>query len=181
MDVMREAEDINSLRVLIAGGRPHSVQLLRQIFDMLGIRRVHVAAQLDAAIEFLRTYRYAAVFCDEQIGDPDAFVSSARRAPDLVDPMVPIFLVCGGPKRRDVEAARDLGFTDVLTRPVSAATVSRKLTTATTHPRPFIASSAFFGPDRRTAARGWSGGERRTRAPRKIKVPKRTDLRLTDD
>jgi CheY-like chemotaxis protein len=181
MDVMREPDDLNSLRVLIAGGRPHSVQLLRQIFDMLGIRRVHAEAQLDAAIDLLRTHQFSAVFCDEQIGDSDAFVASARRAPDLVDPMVPIFLVCGSPKRRDVEAARDLGFTDVLTRPVSAATISRKLTTATIHPRPFIASNEFFGPDRRTAARGWTGGERRTRTPRKIKVPKRSDLRPNDD
>lgn len=169
---MREQDNLSGSRMLIVGGRPHAVQLLRQIFDILGVRRVMAASQMATAIEALRTQSFAAVFCDDQIadGDADNFAHAARRTPGVLDPMIPIFLVCAGPRRRDIELARDTGFTDVLTRPMSAATVRRKLKTALGHPRPFIAVGDFFGPDRRSAARAWAGEERRKRQPRKVKV-----------
>ena len=76
-----------------------------------------------------------------------------------------------GPRRRDVEMARDVGNTDVLTRPVSAKTIMRELHLAVAEPRPFIAASDFFGPDRCTGARShFRGSDRRKRQPRKVKV-----------
>jgi hypothetical protein len=110
------------------------------------------------------------VLCDEALAAGD-FGHAARRTPDLIDPMLPIFLVCAGPRRRDVEMARDVGNTDVLTRPVSAKTIMRELHLAVAEPRPFIAASDFFGPDRCTGARShFRGSDRRKRQPRKVKV-----------
>lgn len=167
-----DTEEFSSMRILIAGGRPHNVQILRQIFDMLGVRRIQVVPRTVSAIDLLRTHHFTAVFCDEPLDDSDvdAFVHAARRTPGVINAMVPIFLVCGAPKRHDVEAARDLGFTDVLSRPVSASTVLRKLRSAIGHPRPFIAAGDFFGPDRRATARSWKGDERRRKLPRKVRV-----------
>jgi CheY-like chemotaxis protein len=171
---MREPDNLDMARMLIVGGRPHAVQLLRQIFDILGFRQIQATSRLATAIELLRTQTFSAVFCDDQIADadPEMFAQAARRTPGLLNPMVPMFLVCTGPRRRDVELARDTGFTDVLTRPLSAATVLRKLKAALAHPRPFIATGEFFGPDRRSAARSWTGegNDRRQRQPRKVKV-----------
>lgn len=178
---MGEREKFDNLRILVVGGRPHSVQLLRQVFDILGIRRVQSAPETTAAIDLLRTHAFAAVFCDEHLGetDPEAFAHAARRTPGLYNPMVPIFLVSSGPRRREVEAARDTGFTDVLARPLSASTVLRKLKNALGNPRPFIAAGEFFGPDRRSVARKWLGSDRRKRQPRKVKVAMPSDPDLT--
>ena len=180
---MRSSVEITSQRVLIAGGRPHAVRLLRQIFEMLGVRLVHQSGFVNGAVELLRTHRFVAVFCDENLEDARAgdFIHAARRSPGLVDPLLPIFLVCSGPKRKDIEAARDLGFTDVLTRPVSAATILRKIRSATGNPRPFIVAGAFFGPDRRTGARGFAGGERRTRQPKKVRLPHPGETAVIED
>ena len=52
-------------------------------------------------------------------------------------------------RKRDVEAARDLGEDDVLARPISPKTMKRKLAAAIATPRPFIVAPDFFGPDRR--------------------------------
>ena len=85
--------------------------------------------------------------------------------------MLPIFLICSSPVRRQVESARDDGVTDVLVRPVSAATIIRKLRIATLAPRPFILADDFFGPDRRgRGRRPFAGLERRKRAPKKLSV-----------
>lgn len=179
---MKQTGETEIMRMLIVGSRPHTIQLLRQLFDMLGVRRTQATGRLQSALDFLCTQNYTAVFCDEILSDADAddFVRAARRAPGLINPMVPIFLVCAGPKRRDVEAARDLGFTDVITRPLSAATIQRKIKAATHHPRPFILAGDFFGPDRRTNPRGWFGGERRKRQPRKVKVAAPGDVEISD-
>ncbi len=169
---MREPHNFDTLRMLIVSGRSHAVQLLRQVFAILGVRQVQVAGQMATAVDLLRTHSFAAVFCDDHIAeiDPESFAHAVRRTPGLLNPMVPIFLVYSGPRRRDVEAARDRGFTDVLTQPLSAATVLRKLKTALVRPRPFLVAGAFFGPDRRSVARTWAGYDRRKRQPRKVKV-----------
>ncbi len=170
---MNDSGKFGDLRMVIVGGKTHAVQVMRQVLGIIGVRQIQAVADAAAAIDLLCHQSFSAVFCDETVlgaGGLD-FGRAARRAKGLLNPMVPIFLVCGGPRRRDVEAARDAGFTDVLTRPVSAATIMRKLDLALGRPRPFIVASDFFGPDRRGGPRAWFRGEdRRTRQPRKVKV-----------
>jgi hypothetical protein len=84
--------------------------------------------------------------------------------------MIPIFVVYGGARRRDVERSRDDGVTDVISRPMSPKTVAGKLRAALAAPRPFIAAPEFFGPDRRAKERPWRGQDRRKLTPRKAKV-----------
>ena len=98
------------------------------------------------------------------------FALAARRSQMLLNPMIPIFAVYGGARRRDVETARDQGINDVICRPMSLKTVTDKLRAALAAPRPFIAAPEFFGPDRRARELPWRGEDRRTRAPKKIRV-----------
>jgi two-component system, chemotaxis family, chemotaxis protein CheY len=165
-----ERADLRNLRVLVVSAKPHVVQLLRQVLGIAGVTDIEVAEDGPAAIALLRQQMFDAALCDEAAAQGD-FGHDARRAPGLLDPMMPIFLVCAGPRRRDVERARDKGYTNVLTRPVSAATIARKLHLAVTRPRPFIVAPEFFGPDRRVEARSQARrNDRRKRQPKKIKV-----------
>ncbi|MGD0141600.1 MAG: hypothetical protein ABSC92_00415 [Rhizomicrobium sp.] len=170
---MNEFENFGAFKLMIVGGKAHVVQILRQVLGIVGVKQIQAVADPAAAIELLRLHLFTAVLCDESAAGSgsQAFGYAARRTSGLLNPLIPIFLVCGGPRRRDVEAARDLGFTDVLTRPVSAATVMRKLKLALGAPRPFIASTDFFGPDRRSPSRaGVRGNDRRTRKARQVKL-----------
>jgi len=170
---MREPVGLRTSRFLVAGGRAHTLHLMRQVFDVIGVQRVQVTAQLSIAIDLLRTQVFSAVFCDDLIADGDvkAFANAARRTADLVDPLIPIILVCSGPRKRDVEWARDVGFNGVLALPLSAATVQRKLRSELLNPRPFIAAGAFFGPDRRSkSSRSWGENDRRVRQPKKVRI-----------
>ena len=168
-DMANERLELKSLRVLLACAKPHVVAVLRQVLGIAGVQDVELAADARAAIELLRHQCFDAVFCDEAVAGGD-FGHAARRSDGLLDPMLPIFLIYAGPRRLDV-AARDLGYTDVLTRPVSATTIMRKLRLAVERPRPFIVAQEFFGPDRRAEARAHSRREdRRKRQPKKIKI-----------
>lgn len=168
--------DLADLRVLLVGGRTGYVQVLRTAFSLLGMRRISGVQDGARAVEMLRSQSFHAVFCDADIGKVGklSFAAAARQTPGILNPMTPLFLVCSLARRRHVEQARDAGVTDVLTHPVSAATIARKLEAAIASPRPFIAAPAFFGPDRRTAQRssGWHGEDRRKRTARKARLAK---------
>jgi CheY-like chemotaxis protein len=168
-----ERADIKKLQVLVVGGKPHAVTVMRTAFGIIGLNKVTAIAGSQRAIQHLRDEVVDAVFCDEAADAVDGvpFPLAARRADGIPNPMVPIFLVCSSPMRRQIESARDDGVTDVLVRPVSAATIIRKLRVAVLAPRPFILASGFFGPDRRGGARApFAGRERRQRKPRKLSV-----------
>ncbi|MEJ0028154.1 MAG: hypothetical protein WDN01_19170 [Rhizomicrobium sp.] len=166
--------DLRNLHVLLVGGRPASIQILRTAFGLLGMKQVTVIGESARAIETLRAQTFDAIFCDAG-AEPYknmSFPAAARRANGILNPMAPLFVIYTNARQRQVEQARDVGVTDVLTHPVSASTIARKLEAAIVAPRPFIAAPTFFGPDRR-ARRGtttWSGDERRKRTAKKTKV-----------
>ena len=161
--------DLSAHRILILGAKTHSMLLLRSILGNAGITQiVHVGAA-NHAIEMLGRENFTAVFYDPTLEDADArFAAQARRADCVLNPMIPIFALKERARRRDVETARDIGVTDVLTMPVSPNTVLAKLRAA---PRPFILAQQFVGPDRRSKSRApWHGADRRTHKARKAKV-----------
>lgn len=170
---MSKLENLSKMRMLVVSGRPYTMCLLRHVLALVGIRHLSSENDLAAAISLMRTTTFVAVFCDYGSGefDTEAFAYSVRRSSHILNPMIPIFLVCSGPRRFDVELARDTGFNDVLALPLSATTVLRKLKAAIDKPPPFIVSAKFFGPDRRRGiSQNWSGRDRRTRQPRRVTV-----------
>jgi PleD family two-component response regulator len=164
--------DFADLRVMLVGPKSHSLSLLRSVLATAGITRVVQVERTDRALELLRMDPFGVVFHGApQKPEEMPFTLAVRRAPAMLNPMIPIFLVGDRVRRRDVEKARDLGATDVLTLPISTRTVITKLSAALSAPRPFIVAPDFFGPDRRAKRReGFAGRERRVRAPRKTRV-----------
>ena len=163
--------DLAAARVLIVGAKGHAGPTLRTVLTAAGITRIVMIDDPRRALDTLCSERFQAVFVEGGTDlDGMPFAQAARRSPSLLNPMIPIFVVYGGPRRRDVERSRDDGVTDVITRPMSPKTVSEKLRAALAAPRPFIAAPEFFGPDRRAKQRTWRGEDRRTLAPKKTKV-----------
>jgi two-component system, chemotaxis family, chemotaxis protein CheY len=163
--------DLASARVLVVGANGYAGPVLRAVLSAAGITRIVLIDEPRRALDLLCTEHFEAVFVESPAAlDDMPFALAARRSQMLLNPMIPIFAVYGGARRRDVEKARDQGITDVICRPVSPKTVTAKLRAALAAPRPFIAAPEFFGPDRRASKRPWHGHDRRTRAPKKIKV-----------
>jgi CheY-like chemotaxis protein len=181
---MRAPSELKHLHVLLVGGRPAGLQILRTAFGLLGMSHITMAAEAPRAIDALRSQRFAAIFCDAAVAQYKgmSFPVAARRADGVLNPMTPLFVILSHARQRQVEHARDIGVTDVLTHPVSAATIARKLQAAIAQPRAFIAAPTFFGPDRRSRRREtWSGEERRKRVAKKTKVTLSEIAALADD
>jgi two-component system chemotaxis response regulator CheY len=168
-----ERSDFSSHRVLVLGGKTHTIGLLRSILSIAGVTQILHVEESHRALELLSTEHFTAVFCDHTARELDgmSFPVAARRRAGMLNPMIPIFAVQERARRRDVEKARDIGVTDVLTTPISPKTVMTKLQAALTAPRPFIVANEFFGPDRRAKARTpYYGPDRRTRVAKKAKL-----------
>jgi CheY-like chemotaxis protein len=164
--------DFADLRVMLVGSKTHMLSLVRSVLAIVGINRVCQVEKPDRALEMLRLEHFGAIFCEELTVDGGiAFTVAVRRAPAVLEPLIPIFVLHDRARRRDVETARDLGATDVLTVPISPRTISTKLRAALKSPRPFVLAAGFFGPDRRARGRTvFAGKERRTRVPRRARV-----------
>lgn len=168
-----EQTDLSAHRILLVGPKTHGLQLLRAVLGIAGISKIIHAEDTKRALDLLGMEHFSAVFCDhgvELIGDRP-FIVAARRNESMLNPMIPLFVLQERARRRDVEKARDIGVTDVLTTPISPRTIVTKLVAATQMPRPFIVAQEFFGPDRRAKARpAYFGADRRKRKARKAKI-----------
>jgi two-component system chemotaxis response regulator CheY len=166
------AFQLASVRVLVVGAKGQAGPLMRTILAAAGLNQVTLVDEPRHALELLCTEPFEVVFVEAGARlDDTSFALAVRRSNLSLNPMIPIFAVYGGARRRDVERERDDGITDVICRPVSPRTIADKLRVALTAPRPFIAAADFFGPDRRAKERPWREQDRRTRAPKKIKLP----------
>lgn len=168
-----ERADFSSHRVLILGKKTAAVALLRSIMNIIGLTKISVVEDSRRALELLAMEHFTSVFFDPQAEDIDgmSFPLAARKKGGMLNPMIPIFALQDRARRRDVENARDVGVTDVITAPISPRTLMTKLQAAVSAPRPFIVSNQFFGPDRRSRARPpYFGSDRRVRAAKKAKI-----------
>ena len=95
------------------------------------------------------------------------WVRSSKESPNR---FVPFIMLSGGADEEHVHAARDLGATEFLAKPFSAATVCRYILEAIDYPRQFAASNKYYGPDRRRRNAGPREKERRVMTEKDITI-----------
>jgi two-component system, chemotaxis family, chemotaxis protein CheY len=78
------------------------------------------------------------------------------------NPYVSIIMLTGHSEKRRVMAARDVGITEFMAKPVSAKALYERILNIVANPRPFIKTMTYFGPDRRRNVNSnYIGPERR--------------------
>jgi two-component system chemotaxis response regulator CheY len=71
-------------------------------------------------------------------------------------------MITGHTEKNRVTDARDSGITEFLAKPISAKALYQRIVNVVAHPRPFIRTKSYFGPDRRrNTSAGYAGPERR--------------------
>jgi CheY-like chemotaxis protein len=78
------------------------------------------------------------------------------------NPFVPIIMLTGHSERKRVLSARDAGITEFLVKPISPKALYERVVSVIAHPRPFVKTKTYFGPDRRRNVNpNYAGPERR--------------------
>ena len=89
------------------------------------------------------------------------FISRVRMLPGEAR-YLPIIMLTGHSDLPRLNAARDRGVNEFLAKPVTARDILKRLESVIMRPRPYVAASDFFGPDRRRRSPlGYAGPMRR--------------------
>lgn len=156
--------DLTMLKVLVVDDNSHMRTLVRTILNALGIRGVTEAEDGSAAIKILKTTDIDIAICDWQMAPMDGitFTKLIRKSDESPNVYLPIIMLTGHTEMTRVVVARDAGVNEFLAKPVSAKNVYQRIKMILDHPRQFIRTKEYFGPDRRRRADpSYNGPERR--------------------
>lgn len=144
--------------------------LLSSCLQAMGIEQVKPFSHGGEAIDYLRALKkqpmrggVECVIADLQMPVVDGLMLLrwVRRSAESPNRFLPFLMITAHSDSQRVCEARDLGVTEFLTKPFSVEQLARKIVNVIEHPRQFVQSSDYFGPDRRRQTREIAFAERR--------------------
>lgn len=142
------------LKILLVDDNPHMRTLLSEILRAIGVTEVFEATDGAQALQRMRLHPVDMVMTDLAMEPLDGidFLQLLRNSADSPDQMCPVIMITGHTTQKRVAEARDAGVNEFLAKPVTARGVIDRITRIVEHPRPFIRTDSYFGPDRRRRA-----------------------------
>lgn len=153
------------VKVLVVDDNQHMRMLVSTILQAFGIKSIYECASAEEGWNILANHQCDLVFLDWVLDGMSGldFTQKVRSDPQSPNPFVPIVMLTGHTSIERVRAARDAGVNEFLAKPVSAKAILTRLVSVIEHPRPFVRTKVYFGPDRRRRRDGaYHGPERRT-------------------
>ncbi|MGZ9101175.1 MAG: response regulator, partial [Brevundimonas sp.] len=142
----------------------HMRMITAAVLQSAGIRLVREAGDGGAALEILRDYPADLVIVDFKMFPLDGveFTRLVRNSPDTANPYLPIIMMTGHSEKTRICEARDAGVTEFVVKPITAKAILDRIQAVIFHPRPFVKTDGYFGPDRRrTQSLNYKGPMRR--------------------
>ena len=145
------AASLEKVRFLIVDDNVHMLNIVKTMLRGFGATNVFEARNSQDAVKSLRQDAIDIVLLDYVIGSEDGadFLRRLRRDPDSPAPYVPVIMLTAHAEKTRVETARDAGVNEFCTKPVTPTDLLRKVARVIDHPRPFVRSASYVGPDRR--------------------------------
>ena len=143
--------DFTKLSVLVAEDVTPLRELIVALLKGFGIHDITATSNGEEAFDIFQKQNNDIIITDWAMEPLDGIELTHRVRNSAQSPnrTVPIIVVTGYNAWSRVEEARDTGATEFLIKPFKAIDIGRRLSHVITHPRDFIESSDFFGPDRR--------------------------------
>lgn len=155
------ASPLERLTVLLVEDNVYIRDILAQTLRNLGFRKIATARNGEEAVEFLR--RRGTLADAHGILGIDLIISDmvmrpvnglmllkwVRQRKESPNRFMPFIMLSGAADREFVELARDLGADEFLAKPFSVTSVYERLRWVIDHPRPYVCTRDYFGPDRR--------------------------------
>ena len=142
------------LKILLVDDNHHMRVLLGEILMALGVRHIFEASDGAAALQMMRSTSIDIIMTDLSMQPLDGidFTRLLRRSPDSPNQMVPVIMITGHSTMTRVQEARNAGVNEFLAKPLTARGVVERISQVIDHPRPFVKTESYFGPDRRRRA-----------------------------
>jgi len=166
------------LKILLVDDNRHTRMMLAEILRAVGIQHVLEANDGAQGLQMLRNQAVDIIITDLAMEPLDGidFVRLLRNSPDSPNPMAPVIMITGHSTMRRFREARDVGVNEFLAKPITARGVLSRLGQVIDHPRSFIRTADYFGPDRRRNADPRYEGPRRRADDLAVKPPSRPSI-----
>ncbi len=142
---------LKSVRVLIVDDQDFIRSLLRHILGVLGCKNITDASNGEIAWEIILNNPPDLLIVDWEMQPMNGIelVKKIRNDPASPDFFMPIIMITAHSERPRIITARDTGINEFVMKPVSAKTLFSRLNAVIEHPRRFVRTEEYFGPDRR--------------------------------
>jgi DNA-binding response OmpR family regulator len=146
--------------VLVLDDNPHILKILSAVIASAGAREVIVCDSAGAARSHLELRAVDLILADAEMPGCDgySFVRWLRTEGPPDNRRVPVVMVTGHTRPSEVLRARDAGATTLVGKPIAPQVLLSRIGAALNNTKPFVASKAFVGPDRRVRNQGPAGG-----------------------
>lgn len=143
--------DFDKLKILIVEDHEPTSRTIASILSAGGVGRVVCVSDVIAAVGELRGTLFDLMLCDIGLGQIDglALVKAVRHNAKLTNRYMAIVMLTGDSREATVAAARGLGVNRFLSKPVEPETLLRTIREVLEHPRAFVETKEYSGPDRR--------------------------------
>ena len=143
--------NLEQLKILLVDDNHHMRVLLTELLRAVGINKIYEASDGAEGLQMMRSHPVDIVMTDLAMEPLDGidFVRLLRNSSDSPNQMIPVIMVTGHLTLRRIQEARDAGVNEFVAKPITARNVLERLQLVIDHPRPFIRTDDFFGPDRR--------------------------------
>lgn len=162
------------VRFLVIDDNAYMVNIVETILRGFGAKFIFSAKDPGEAFHRLNNDAIDIVIADYMMPVLDGidFVKLVRQSKDSGNPYIPIIMLTAYSEKSRVEAARDAGANEFCCKPITANELFRKIESIVDHPRDFVKTSTFWGPDRRRKTdKVYEGEERRKAQPNPSALP----------
>ncbi len=155
--------DFSRLSVMIVDDNRMMRALLQSLLDSFGVGSVIRAGNGEDALHILANEPVDIVITDWLMSPLDGleFVRAVRTGKTSPNRLVPILMMTGLSEMWRVAAARDMGVNGFIVKPLTGESLLSRIIHIIEHPRFFIRTRTYLGPDRRRAAKADYGGPER--------------------
>jgi CheY-like chemotaxis protein len=153
----------NLLKILLVDDNQHMRLLLSEILRALGVKQILEASDGTEGLHRLRVHPVDIIITDLSM-QPMGGIDFVRLLRGTAGPcrMTPVIMITGHSTLQRVHEARDAGVNEFLAKPLTARSVLGRVALVIDHPRAFVQSDSYFGPDRRRRQdASWAGPWRR--------------------
>ncbi len=142
---------LENIKILIVDDQDFIRSMLRQMLGVLGAREIYDAIDGEDAWEKLPIIEPDLIIADWEMQPMNGlqFTRRIRSDENSPNPYIPIIMMTGHSDLDRVMIARDSGINEFVAKPVAAKSLFTRIVNVVEHPRSFVRTDTFFGPDRR--------------------------------
>ncbi len=143
--------NIENVSFLVVDDNRHMRSMVRSVLGSFGVREVHEATSGKEGLDMLKEFQPDIIIVDWVMHGMDGlkFAKTVRQGEESPNPYVAMIMLTAHTELTKVTKARDAGVNEFMAKPLTAKSLYSRIASIIAHPRPFIESPNYFGPDRR--------------------------------